>query len=257
MGNTMTIKDRLLASYPFICQAYDDAASATQFCVERNLTLLGMIEVDPAVTARIKSDESGPLAFLGHVLPPDLNSWGDFIYNPETKTVDICVRGTGDLLEWDADFVARLVPCRYLPGGMCHEGMQLVFDCIVGSIRRLAAKIPEETVAIRIHGHSLGCSLAELIALCLLPCQPPIEVYLWEPPRMFNPATAAAWNKLFPNTLAVKNEHDLVVTLPPRWLGFGDVGRDVWVEGGWKWNDVKIAHHLETGPGPGVQKMAP
>lgn len=249
----MTTKDRPLASYPFICQAYDDAASATQFCVERRLTLLGMIEVDPAVTARIKADESGPLAFLGHVLPPDNNPWGDFIYNPGTKTLDVCERGTGTDLEWIADLLAVLVLCRYFPG-RCHEGMQLVFDCIFQSIRSLISKIPKDVALIRVHGHSLGCELAAMTAAQIhqFIIGVPIEVYLWEPPRFFDPGTAASWDRMFPNSWAIKNRHDLVVTLPPRWNGFGDIGQEIWVEGGWDWKDLKVAHHLETGPGPAV-----
>jgi hypothetical protein len=252
----MTIKDRLLSSLPFIEQAYDDKASAESFCAERNLTLLGMIEADPAVTTQIKARESGLLAFLGLVLPPDNNPWGDFIYNPVTKTLDVCERGTGTGLEWIADLLAILVLCRYFPG-RCHKGMQLVFDCIFQSVRALIAQVPKDVALIRVHGHSLGTELAAMTAAQLrqIIIGIPIEVYLWEPPRFLDPATAASWNRAFPDAWAIKNCHDLVVTLPARWNGFGDIGQDVWVEGGWDWKNLKIAHHLETGPGPGVEKI--
>jgi acetyl esterase/lipase len=135
--------------------------------------------------------------------------------------------------------------------------MQLVFDCISQSVRLLIAKAPKDVATIRVHGHSLGCHLAALTAAQLrqFVIGIPIEVYLWEPPRFFDSGTAASWNRAFPNSWAIKNQHDLVVTVPPLFNGFNNIAQDVWVEGGWKWDDLKVAHHLETGPYPGVLRL--
>lgn len=242
----MTTKATLLDAFPFIQTSYDLTPK-----LPSDYDLLGMIQADPTVTARLLTAQSSiHLPFFRRVLTPDPDPWGSFAYNSKLKHLEIGTRGTKTELEWLEDFLARLI--QYAGGGSAHEGMLNVFEVIAPSFRDLTNKIPQETLTIRVQGHSLGCSLASF-GCDLLPQSKPISPVLWAPPRTFNPAAAVAWNMRYLAALSVRNIFDIVPRVPLS-PPFANHGIDIEIHGDGLLNP-KLAHNLTTGYLPGVNRL--
>jgi hypothetical protein len=157
-----------------------------------------------------------------------------------TGDVVIAIRGTEGILEWIHDLEFGTVSCPFLPGaGQTEDGFTDMYRSLQtgtadGSptVARALATLPfaQPVGSLTICGHSLGGSLATLLALDVAAntsFKHP-TVYTYASPRTGNPSFADTYNQVVPNTFRIANRIDLVpkLPLPPEYehvLGFFDL----------------------------------
>jgi predicted lipase len=142
--------------------------------------------------------------------------------------VVIAIRGTEGTLEWihDAEFLQ--VPCPFLVGaGHTEDG----FTAMYGSLRTDAApnspsvvnalaklSFPRPVSSVTICGHSLGGSLATLLALDVAAntvfTNP--ALYTYGSPRTGDSLFASTFDQVVKNSFRIANRVDIVPALPPR-----------------------------------------
>jgi hypothetical protein len=175
--------------------------------------------------------------FYGNDLATDMNpergnqivSFGAILQDTN-KNVVIALRGTDGIWEWvhDAEFLS--VPCPFLAGaGMTDDGFTAIYKSLkiaatstsMGVVQALATLPPPLNFntpinSVTICGHSLGGALATLLALDVAAntsfTNP--TVYTYASPRTGDPAFAAKYNGLVPNTSRIANRIDIVPKLP-------------------------------------------
>jgi hypothetical protein len=247
-----TTKAELLADLALIEQAYGATPQLPQ-----GFELIGMITVDPAITARLLAmEDSVHLPLFKALFTPDQAPWGFVAIDP-AGTVHICIRGTETKLEWAEDANAVLVSMdgKLWVGAKVHEGFQMVFGAISGSLGKLIAISVPRARSYRLQGHSLGSPLAAQLRVLLRSSR--VAVRLWAPPRLGNGDYCNAWNARTPDAISIINPFDLVPKLPPPGLGYGNLGTQLRLQGcGGGWFDLGTAHSLELGYAPGVAAMA-
>lgn len=146
-------------------------------------------------------------------------------------------RGTQRIAEWIGNiYVVQqdyLHPRTGAKLGRIHQGFRGIADTIINppvveAIRQINPNKP-----CYVAGHSLGASLATLlaldIALAIPKIQPNLQVYAYAGPRVGDPEFARSYAKILPNSFLVTNLADLVPLLPPTKLQreFVHVG-EVW-----------------------------
>ena len=231
----------------------------------KGYSLEGMIEVNPAVTAKLLADEeSMHFPLIGKAFPLDRNPWGFFAIKGDTAYA--CIRGTQTELEWAADAAARLVPLKSYYGDdvppksalRVHEGFQLVEGALDASLDGLVALAASRGVENYVYiCHSLGCSVGVLHRANSGLSASGVSVVMFAPPRAGNPAFSTWWNSITPNSVAVVNKPDEVPRLPPEILGFGNIGAErLELDGAGDFFHLKEAHSLTLGYKPGLEKLA-
>jgi predicted lipase len=152
--------------------------------------------------------------------------------------VVVAIRGTESFLEWIKDFELILVPFPYAKAGNVEEGFKSFYASFVtgstaGSprvITALAKLVADGSVkTLRIAGHSLGSSLATMLALDLAAnsvYSAPI-VYTFGSPRVGDKVFAGTYDQLVSESWRIANANDLVPQLPPQLVGYAHVDAEV------------------------------
>jgi predicted lipase len=145
----------------------------------------------------------------------------------QTGDVVIAIRGTEGTLEWihDAEFLQ--VPCPFLVGaGHTEDGFTAMYESLrtgaasnSPSVVNALAKLPfpRPVSSVTICGHSLGGSLATLLALDVAAntafTNP--AVYTYGSPRTGDSLFAGTFDQVVKNSFRIANRVDIVPTLPP------------------------------------------
>jgi predicted lipase len=145
----------------------------------------------------------------------------------QSGDVVIAIRGTEGTLEWihDAEFLQ--VPCPFLSGaGHTDDGFTAMYESLTTgaapnspSVVRALATLshPRPVSSVTICGHSLGGSLATLLALDVAAntaFKNP-AVYTYGSPRTGDSLFASTFDQVVKNSFRVANRVDIVPTLPP------------------------------------------
>ncbi len=167
---------------------------------------------------------------------PDYVVFG-FIARSGTDVV-VAIRGTEGFLEWIKDFELILVPFPYAAAGKVEQGFKSFYASFLtgntaGSPRvasALAKLVADGSVkTLRIAGHSLGSSLATMLALELAATSvsPNPIVYTFGSPRVGDKVFAGTYDNLVAESWRVANLNDLVPQLPPQLAGYVHVDCEV------------------------------
>jgi predicted lipase len=141
--------------------------------------------------------------------------------------VVIAIRGTEGILEWihDAEFLQ--VPCPFLVGaGHTEDGFTAMYESlrtgaapgspsVVSALAKLS--FPRPVSSMTICGHSLGGSLATLLALDVAANSAITTpaVYTFGSPRTGDSLFARTFDQVVTNSFRIANRVDIVPTLPP------------------------------------------
>lgn len=155
----------------------------------------------------------------------------------------LAFRGTVTATHWLMDAL-----CFPFFWPLQHFGFGFGWRALRGDIMKWIVRLPRE-LPLFVTGHSLGGALAHLAAFHLARQGHPIaQIITFGAPKFAYLGTALRFNKQSANfngqtleamTLNVVNKLDLVARVPPRWLGFQDVGRPIQNEkdGQWRFTD--------------------
>jgi hypothetical protein len=115
-----------------------------------------------------------------------------------------------DLQCWKTTFAGHRVHAGFVKGLSCLS-------------RRLQIDLDEAGPSkhVLFTGHSLGGAFAQLMALE----HKPTDVYTFGAPRVFDGTVAEYFKDV--NIVRVENTNDLVPLLPPRWMGYKHIGKQV------------------------------
>lgn len=128
--------------------------------------------------------------------------------------------------DWITDLKFVLAEYPFAPGKdpaiKVHYGFIEAYTSVRDAV--LNAAKSTKHAGIITTGHSLGGALATLAAMDIKLNVPGKQVscYTFGSPKVGNPAFAAAYNKLVPDTFRFVNDADVVPTIPP--LGYEHVG---------------------------------
>jgi hypothetical protein len=140
--------------------------------------------------------------------------------------VVIAIRGTEGIQEWIHDAQFLQMPCPFLAGsGHTEDGFTAMYLSMTTSCDPASPTVtkalpslafPKPVTSLTICGHSLGGSLATLLALDIAantPFKNP-TVYTYASPRTGDPQFVATYNQVVPNTTRIAGRLDLVPKLP-------------------------------------------
>ena len=190
--------------------------------------------------------------------PPGGGGWSIIgivaVNNTNPNDYVIAVRGTSGVWQWiqDAKFFPK--PFAPVPGaGLTEDGFTVMYESFSFNAA-LSSTFMQDVIAllpggvnVTIVGHSLGASLATLLAIDLAAHSSlPLTVYTLASPRTGDLTFSHVFNHTVLNCFRVVNRFDLVPKLPPPLLYF-HVGDEVeLVPGPEVKADVFCWHHLST-----------
>ena len=155
--------------------------------------------------------------------------------------VTVALRGTTNVLEIMHDVFFLLKAFPYAPMGSTEDGFTNLYVTLKTGLSEsdpraveYISKIPGIT-SIRIAGHSLGASVATLLAAEIAAgyaSAPVPTVYTFASPRVGDKLFAANYDSLVPETYRIVNAPDYVPTLPPAWTGYCHVDTEVPINSG-------------------------
>ena len=200
---------------------------------------------------------------LAKIEPEDFGGVVRYVDSTGRVTVAVDVCGTRSKLDgkpnpeqWLHDLDFLKVPNPFGPG-MIHRGFLEYEQMIHESIWNAVDKVSYD--ALLLIAHSLGCSLATGFAAQLAKFRPEyaalVTGYLFESPRVFDREAATDFNAKFPNWYRIVNHGDIVPQLPPQNLGFEHVGVEIPVYGGFEFSNPHVAHSLDSGVRPGLERL--
>jgi triacylglycerol lipase len=146
----------------------------------------------------------------------------------------IIFRGTDSLWGWVTNFMFRKKVIPYEETGTntdvrVHRGFIRDYLQIRDYIHDKMRGIKETEVVV--HGHSKGASIAALCALDIKYNFPEKEVgsFVIGMPRVGNDAFKKSFEKRIPDFTRIEYGSDLIPQLPPKWMGYADLGHFIHV----------------------------
>lgn len=181
-----------------------------------------------------------------------------FVAQDDAGNAVVSIRGTEGILEWVQDARFLTVKCPFLAGaGETEDG----FTCVYESLRTgndpaakplvdaLPTAFPRPVTSLTICGHSLGASLATLLAMDVAAntgMGKLLTSITFASPRTGNPSFADTYNQVVPNTLRIANRLDIVPKLPLPPL-YEHVGHEVDLNPGLSVRlDLVCLHSIDT-----------
>ena len=161
---------------------------------------------------------------------PDFKVFG-FIARSGPNAV-AAIRGTQGIFEWIRDAFFVLVPFPFADIGRTEHGFTQFYSSLhtapdedaSRAIDALRDLIADGVTSVRITGHSLGSSIATLLAADVAAnevCTP--RVYTFASPRVGDKVFAGSYDELVPDSWRITNLHDVVPHLPPWLAGYSHV----------------------------------
>ncbi len=160
---------------------------------------------------------------------PDYKVFG-FIARSGVDVV-VAIRGTEGILEWIRDFDLELVRFPYAEAGNVEQGFNGFYSTFRTGPSSTAARVIDRLASLiagggittlRITGHSLGSSLATLLAIDVAANRgfaKPV-VYTFASPRVGDKVFAGSYDQLVETSWRIANLNDIVTQLPPQFAGF-------------------------------------
>jgi pimeloyl-ACP methyl ester carboxylesterase len=170
----------------------------------------------------------------------------------------VAIRGTASIWEWIQDARYNKVTCPFAQGaGQTEDGFTDVYMSMVvaadGTLPRLvdvlkALLTATPGVTLTVTGHSLGASLATLLALDVKEnAGVAASVVTFASPLVGDSQFTLTYNTEVPDTWRIANTVDLIPKLPPVFWGYDEVNQLFPVN---SFGKVKLvpacAHHLTT-----------
>jgi predicted lipase len=167
---------------------------------------------------------------------PDYKVFG-FIAQSGSDVV-VAIRGTENVLEWLGDVLFIPVSFPYVNAGKTEQGFTNFYSTLRTGpdisdprvIDALSTLIAGGTVStLRIAGHSLGSTLATLLAIDVSGNKVFVgpTVYTFASPRVGDKVFAGTYDGLVPTSWRVSNLNDLVPQVPPILAGYVHVDAEV------------------------------
>jgi len=154
-----------------------------------------------------------------------------YVAQDDAGNVVVAIRGTAGIHEWINDCRYFAVACPFLPdAGDTEDGFTEVYMSLrVGAqhgaprLRDALAEMnfPRPLKSLTLCGHSLGASLATLLALDLVANTQfkDLSVYTFASPRTGDIRFAEVFNRFVPKTYRIANLLDRITDVPPDFLG--------------------------------------
>jgi predicted lipase len=172
--------------------------------------------------ARIGSEEDG--------------YYGMLVQHIVSREHILAIRGTARAEEWRDNF--RALPSRFnhVPkGGWIHRGFERQWDIVRSTVFSALSVIPDGS-EVTICGHSLGGAMAALgamdIATNLADRKFKLSVFTVGSPRPGTWTFARQFEGAVHDAIRLTNEGDPVPGVPPAWMAYSHVGRNIQVDGG-------------------------
>lgn len=179
---------------------------------------------------------------FGNVLP--LDHWGmQGVCFANEERAYVVFRGTASFADWCVDGL-----CFPGPRTGQHYGFGRGWRALREDVMDWLQLLNQPHLPLFLTGHSLGGALAHVAGFDLARQGRPIaHIVTFGAPKFAYLGTGKLYNTQTANlagetlgtiTLNVVNERDLVARVPPRWIGYRDVGRPIQNEGGqWRFTD--------------------
>lgn len=232
--SSMAVQSPVSSSRPFPSALEALREPGTQFCAAKASWLAEAALLAYAgpreVAAKIKNE------WRFHSVTPfahEKTETQGFIATGGGATI-IAFRGTEPkvLKDWVTDARVKLVTKGQIPP-QTHEGFSNALDSVFDQIDKTLSGLRGSGALLYITGHSLGGALATLCAARLAHSNTySIQgLYTFGCPRVGNGDFAQTFRSLVgPVAYRLVNNEDLVTRVPPRTLGYSDVGEMVYID---------------------------
>jgi hypothetical protein len=166
------------------------------------------------------------------VKDPKDNFQGLVGYSTQYNAILIAFRGSMDMMNWidNITFIKKRAYAEY-PTVKVHQGFFWVYrsvaDQLIPQVKKLQEAHPDASVMVT--GHSLGAAVA---AICTFELQFLEKVnvdalYTFGEPRVGNSAFSGFLHNTSINVFRITHSRDVVPHLPPTWVGFEHMTREV------------------------------
>ncbi|DBA78087.1 TPA: hypothetical protein ACH3X2_008060 [Trebouxia sp. C0005] len=144
---------------------------------------------------------------------------------------------------WKTDYD---IPYPGSEGALVHTGFFMSYNAsdlapnITTAVRALQEEYPHAPLYVA--GHSMGAAMAHICAMDLKFTLgfDDVNVYTYGSPRVGNTIFKDFFNKIVNESVRVTHNRDIVPSVPPQYVGFHHVAREVWQLDGEKYFGTKV-----------------